>query len=214
MRLSRKAVTGVLASTLLAGALALGWQAPALAHDRLVSSNPKDGAALDEAPGQIELTYNNPVQASFATVAVTGPGGTNIAEGKPQVVDNKVTQALKSEAPTGTYEVSWRVVSSDGHPIDGTFTYSIKLVVPTPTPTSASPAPTSPETSTETSAAPSTPASTPAGTSDEGQDSGGGSPLPWVVVGALALIVIVVGGVVLARRGRQRAAGAGPGNGG
>lgn len=209
MRL-RKAVTGVLASTLLAGALALGWQTPALAHDQLVSSDPKDGAALDEAPGQIVLTYNNPVQASFATVAVTGPGGTNIAEGKPQVVDNTVTQALKSEAPTGTYEVSWRVVSSDGHPIDGTFTYSIKLVVPTPTPTSASPAPTS----QETSAAPSTPASTPAGTSNEGQDSGGGSPLPWVVVGALALIVIVVGGVVLARRGRQRAAGAGPGNGG
>lgn len=211
MRL-RKAVTGVLASTLLAGALALGWQTPALAHDQLVSSDPKDGAALDEAPGQIVLTYNNPVQASFATVAVTGPGGTNIAEGKPQVVDSKVTQALKSEAPTGTYEVSWRVVSSDGHPIDGTFTYSIKLVVPTPTPTptSASPAPTS----QETSAAPSTPASTPAGTSNEGQDSGGGSPLPWVVVGALALIVIVVGGVVLARRGRQRAAGAGPGNGG
>jgi copper resistance protein C len=198
----RKTVTGVLASTLLAGALALGWQAPALAHDQLVSASPKDGAALDAAPSEIVLIYNNPVQTSFATVAVTGPGGTNIAEGKPEIVDNKVTQPLKDEVPTGTYKVSWRVVSSDGHPINGTFTYSIKVIVPTPTPTQTTPTPASP-----TSAAPSTPASTPAGTSTEGQDSGGGSPLPWVVVGALALIIIVVGGVVLARRGRQREAG-------
>jgi methionine-rich copper-binding protein CopC len=202
----RKAVTRVLAGTMLAGALALGWQAPALAHDKLDSSSPKDGAALDAAPSEIVLTYSEAVQASFANVVVAGPGGTNIAEGKPQVVGNKVTQPVKSEAPTGTYTVSWRVVSSDGHPIDGTFTYGIKLVVPTPT---ESQTPTAEPTS-GSSAGPSTPASTPAGTSDQSQADGGGAPWPWVV-GALVLIVVIVGGVLLGRRGRQRNAGAGSG---
>jgi copper resistance protein C len=202
----RKAVTRVLAGTVLAGALALGWQAPALAHDKLVSTSPKDGAALEAAPNEVVLTYNEAVQTSFANVVVAGPGGTNIAEGKPQVVGNKVTQPLKSEAPNGTYTVSWRVVSSDGHPINGTFTYSIKLVVPTPT---KSETPTTGPT-TEPAAEPSTPGSTPAGTSDQSQADGGGSSWPWVV-GALVLIVIIVGGVLLGRRGRQRDAGAGTG---
>jgi methionine-rich copper-binding protein CopC len=204
----RKAVTRVLAGIMLAGALALGWQAPALAHDKLDSSSPKDGAALDAAPSEIVLTYSDAVQTSFANVVVSGPGGTNIAEGKPQVVGNKVTQPVKSEAPNGTYTVSWRVVSSDGHPIDGTFTYAIKLVVPTPTESEA-PTPTAEPTS-GSSAGPSTPASTPAGTSDQSQADGGGTAWPWVV-GALILIVVIVGGVLLGRRGRQRSAGAGSG---
>ncbi|GAB3427560.1 copper resistance CopC family protein [Flindersiella endophytica] len=205
----RKAVTRILAGTMLAGALALGWQAPALAHDKLVSTSPKDGVALDAAPSEIVLTYNEPVQTDFANVVVAGPGGTNIAQGKPQVVGNQVTQPVKAEAPNGTYTVSWRVVSSDGHPIDGTFTYSIKLVVPTPTKSEAS----TTEPTTEPSAGPSTPASTSAGTSDQSQAGGGGSAWPWVV-GALVLIVIIVGGVLLGRRGRQRNAGAGTGRAG
>lgn len=205
----RKAVTRVLAGTMLAGALALGWQAPALAHDKLVSSSPKDGTALDAPPSEVVLTYNEAVQTSFANVVVAGPGGTNIAAGKPQVAGNKVTQPVKSEAPNGTYTVSWRVVSSDGHPIDGSFTYSIKLVVPTPTRSEAA----TPTATSEPSAGPSTPASTPASTSDQSQADGGGSPWPWVV-GALVLIVVIVGGVLLGRRGRQRDAGAGTGRAG
>ena len=201
-----KAVARALASIALAGALALGWQAPALAHDQLLSSNPKDGVALDSAPSEVVLNYSGAIQTTFADVIVTGPGGKNIAKGKPQVVGSTLTQPVESEAPTGTYTVSWRVVSSDGHPIDGTFTYSIKLVVPTPTKSEApTPTPTA-----ETSASPSTPASTPAGTSDQSQADGGAPVWPWVV-GALALIVVIVGGVLIGRRGRQRDAGAGSG---
>ncbi|WP_410705222.1 copper resistance protein CopC, partial [Chryseobacterium sp. SIMBA_029] len=39
-------------------------------------------------------------------------------------MDNNVTQNIKSGAPAGKFTVVWRVVASDSHPIEGTFTFT------------------------------------------------------------------------------------------
>ena len=46
------------------------------------------------------------------------------ADGKVEIVDNVATQKLREGAPAGKYTVPWRVVSSDSHPIEGTFTFT------------------------------------------------------------------------------------------
>ena len=56
-------------------ALLLG-AAPAFAHTRLQSSDPADGASLDAGPQRVSLTFNEPMQAGFATVTVIGPDTT------------------------------------------------------------------------------------------------------------------------------------------
>ena len=62
------------------------------------------------------------------------------------IVDNHVTQDVKPDAPSGKYTVVWRVVSSDGHPIEGTFTFTAGTTNSTP------PTATSGEATTGTSA--------------------------------------------------------------
>ncbi|WP_158277175.1 copper resistance CopC family protein [Serinibacter arcticus] len=137
----------VLASLLLTLGLTA---APASAHDVLISSTPADGETLTTAPTEIVLTFNNDIAQIGAEVQITGPDGTVVNEA-PTVTGPAATVLLTGEVTSGTYSVAWRVTSSDGHPIDGTFTFVLDLLVvepPTAEPTSESPSPS--ETPTET----------------------------------------------------------------
>ncbi|MBF0807295.1 copper resistance protein CopC [Rothia nasimurium] len=117
--------TLVATAALAAGSL-LGMN-PAAAHDELVSTNPTDGAILTEAPASLELTYSGDIMDVDGAnqVRVTNAAGESITDGDPEVDGTVVTQDLSTAAADDTYTVTWRVVSSDGHPIQGTFTYTV-----------------------------------------------------------------------------------------
>lgn len=114
---------------LLAGTLlAAGLLAPAQAHDSLVSSNPQADSTLSQAPQEIELTYSSDImQVEGANqIRVTNSAGESVTEGEPEISGTTLTQDLTtSGSEDETYTVNWRVVSSDGHPIQGTFSYSV-----------------------------------------------------------------------------------------
>ncbi|MBG0830045.1 copper resistance protein CopC [Planomonospora sp. ID67723] len=57
----------------------------ASAHAHLEPSSPADGATVTQIPAEIELVFSETVNRNFATVVVTGPGGEEIADGKPAV---------------------------------------------------------------------------------------------------------------------------------
>lgn len=117
--------TLVAVAALAAGSL-LGMN-PAAAHDELVSTNPTDGATLTEAPASLELTYSGDIMDVDGAnqVRVTNAAGESVTDGDPEVDGTVVTQDLATAAADDTYTVTWRVVSSDGHPIQGTFTYTV-----------------------------------------------------------------------------------------
>lgn len=117
--------TLVATAALAAGSL-LGMN-PAAAHDELVSTNPTDGATLTEAPASLELTYSGDIMDVDGAnqVRVTNAAGESVTDGDPEVDGTVVTQDLATAAADDTYTVTWRVVSSDGHPIQGTFTYTV-----------------------------------------------------------------------------------------
>lgn len=117
--------TLVAVAALAAGSL-LGMN-PAAAHDELVSTNPADGATLTEAPASLELTYSGDIMDVDGAnqVRVTNAAGESVTDGAPEVDGTVVTQDLATAAADDTYTVTWRVVSSDGHPIQGTFTYTV-----------------------------------------------------------------------------------------
>jgi copper resistance protein C len=97
----------------------------AAAHSELVSSSPADGARLVTAPATVELTFNEPVSDVGLQVVARGPVG--IVELPPaQVVGTQVITEWPQSAPPGEYVVSYRVVSADGHPIDGTLAMTIE----------------------------------------------------------------------------------------
>ena len=124
---SRLAVLAVLLGLLcLVGVGQVAGAAPAAAHDYLVSTTPASGATADASPPQVSLTFNEAVNTRFSTVQVTGPSGGAWQDGGPQVLGTTVTQRLRPLGPAGAYRVAWRVVSADGHPVDGTFSFTLR----------------------------------------------------------------------------------------
>jgi methionine-rich copper-binding protein CopC len=193
--------------------------APAQAHDYLVGSTPEQGATLDAAPSQVSLEFNTAIGEKFAQVAVVGPDGTAYSSRDPVVDGAVVTQAVEG-IPAGTdVTISYRVVSSDGHPIGGTVGFAVAASASAQEPeASPSPSATSPSSS---EASPSTDAPTkeavpttedlvdPAATST---DTGGLGPLlPWLAL--LLLGSATVAGIatfVVSRRRAQAAVSGSP----
>ncbi|MEA5455528.1 copper resistance protein CopC [Sinomonas sp. JGH33] len=117
------------AAAAAAAAAALAMPGPAaLAHDVIESTSPANGSTVAAVPAAVELTFDHTPIAIGTKVVVKDPSGTDVASGEANVVDNTVTQAIKPGAPAGLYTVTWRVVSSDSHPIEGTFTFTAQAV--------------------------------------------------------------------------------------
>jgi copper resistance protein C len=97
----------------------------AYAHATLTGSSPEPGSTLSVAPSQVLLEFDENVQTNFAVVNVIGPDGSTISTGDVSVTDNQVTAQVRPPSGAGEYTVAWRVVSDDGHPVDGRFTYTL-----------------------------------------------------------------------------------------
>lgn len=115
----------------LAALLVLVTAGPALAHDSLKSSAPAKDATV-ESVDEITLEFTGKVRMPF--VVVRGPGDTQHQTGDPELDGVKVTQKLKGELPDGKYTIGYRVVSSDGHPIEGEVPFTVKGAAPPPSP--------------------------------------------------------------------------------
>ena len=123
MRLIRQLLTALLGAAIFAAAL-LGAVAPASAHDVAESTSPASGATVAAPPEKVSITFSRNPLALGSQVAVNHADGANWADGAVEIVDNVASQKLKPGAPAGLYTVAWRVASSDGHPIEGTFTFT------------------------------------------------------------------------------------------
>lgn len=207
----RRRALVVLLAALLGPALGLAAAQPASAHDRLLSSDPEDGARLDEAPSSITLVFSAEVLEAGAQVAVTTPDGTAPAE--VSVDGDEAVAALPADLPGGTWEVSWRVVSSDGHPIEGELAYTVAGAEPSPSPTTATASPTP----SEAAPSPSPSAAT------TGHEHGGGTPgvdldadgeAGWATAWLFPVAVLVAVGVAAAvvLQVRRRGEPGGPGD--
>ena len=105
--------------------LLLFFAAPtlALAHAQLISAQPADGSVVASPPVTLTLTFNEPV--SPITIKLARPDG-----GVTLIEDVKTDgAALSVPAPAGlangSYALSYRVISEDGHPVGGSVLFAI-----------------------------------------------------------------------------------------
>lgn len=168
----------LVAAGLVLGLAAASSASPALAHDDLLASDPAADSTVAALPDELTLTYSGVLidEAGANAISVTDAAGTELADGAPVLDGTTVTQVLSGESQ-GPITVRWRVVSSDGHPISGEYSFTAG---------DAAAAPTAPGDSTAESAA------------DEG--------LPaafWIVVTVIAVagvIALVVASIAASRR--------------
>ncbi|OSZ61933.1 hypothetical protein OQI_02825 [Streptomyces pharetrae CZA14] len=110
---------------LAVAAALLADAAPASAHAALTSSDPRQGAVVDQAPEQISLTFSETVALSDDALRVLDPKGGRADTGEARGTGATYTVKLRPGLPDGTYTVSYQVVSADSHPVAGAFTFSI-----------------------------------------------------------------------------------------
>ena len=119
-----RSIGSVVPAVLLALLMLLGTGGAATAHDELAGTTPAEGATVDVLPPSLELSFSNVPSGIGAQVQVLDASGVDWADGPVQIVDRSATQPLRQGGPAGEYTVNWRVVSSDSHPIEGTFAFT------------------------------------------------------------------------------------------
>jgi methionine-rich copper-binding protein CopC len=210
------------AAVLAVPALALAGvgAGPAEAHDQLLSSDPAPGAVLAEAPAQVTLVFSDELLDLGGVIVVADAAGTDWAEGELNLDGTTATQALAPGAPAGAYQVRWRVVSSDGHPISDVVDYSVgesaappiaATALPTPAAEGTTPDPT--ETADAGSGTQATDAeqATDADTADTGErvvtEEEPGLPSPFLIailaLGGAAVGIGIYAALAYARRRRR-----------
>jgi copper transport protein len=117
----RALVTGVLC------AIALVAPAAAWSHAALLRTVPAASVLVNTSPKQVALVYSEAVEPRFAIVSVTDAGAHQLAAGpahrsasNPDELDVPLHRL-----PEGWYLVVWRVISVDGHPVRGAFTFAV-----------------------------------------------------------------------------------------
>lgn len=124
--------------------IGLPWPA-ANAHAGLVSSTPKSGAHLKVLPTQVKLQFEEDLlslgEAPTNVLVIRDPDGVQIDKADSSISGRFLTVRLNPSSKVGIFTANWRVVSGDGHPVEGSFQFSVTSS-PTATPmVSATPSP-------------------------------------------------------------------------
>lgn len=100
---------------------------PALAHAQLVESSPKANQTLTASPSEFRLFFSDElIDLGPASNWLKVENSQGVVVSTDWVLNGnqlsaKPTQALKP----GKYQLTWRVLSEDGHPIQGNYEFTV-----------------------------------------------------------------------------------------
>jgi methionine-rich copper-binding protein CopC len=202
MRSIRRQILTLGFGFLVFAAAVLGLAGPAAAHDAAESSAPAEGASVAVPPEQVSVTFSKNPLGIGAAFSVKDAAGTEWAEGPVEIVDNVASQKLRAGGPAGEYTVAWRVVSSDSHPIEGTFAFTAASAAQATAPAgSPTPAGTLPATGAAAGTAPVMGTAEPGTTREPSEPADASEPFQWsIVIFAAVAVGLLATLAVIARR--------------
>jgi copper transport protein len=103
---------------------------PALssAHAYIIKSFPVDNQSLHQSPQNVSIEFNEEIQPSFHYMQVIDQNGKRVDQGNEQIESNNskiLKTTIKPNLPSGIYTIKWKIVSADGHPVDGIIPFQI-----------------------------------------------------------------------------------------
>jgi len=109
--------------------LALSISLPASAHDEVLSVSPEAGSTIQAGARDIVIEISGTPLAledgSGNEISITLPDGNLLYSGCLVIQGNAGLLPVDLDQP-GEYKISWRMVSSDGHPISGEFSFRVE----------------------------------------------------------------------------------------
>ena len=120
-------IGGRAGTLLVAFVVALGVAVPAWGHATLLATQPQASGVLSQPPTEVRLTFSERIEPRFAVISVTDASGNQQIAGSPARTaddENAIFVPVKSLSQ-GWYLVWWRIISADGHPIRGAFTFAV-----------------------------------------------------------------------------------------
>ena len=101
---------------------------PSHAHAIVERTTPAADETVEESPGSVAIAFNEPVEVNFGGIRVFDTDANQVDDGQTEHVSGSADQiqvGLEPDLDDGTYTVTWRVVSVDGHPISEAFVFHV-----------------------------------------------------------------------------------------
>jgi methionine-rich copper-binding protein CopC len=107
--------------------VALSLGPAAIAHEELVGSYPADGSVVEAGVIELDLEFSNELLdlGSGAELVVQDQSKSFVPATCLLVSGSHAYSTVDLDQP-GEYQVGWRVVSADGHPIEGSFRFTVE----------------------------------------------------------------------------------------
>ena len=98
------------------------------AHTTLKSSNPSEGEVIQGDLQKIRLNFDTAIEKT-STVELKTAQGDAVSLEKPLIIGNEWSAAVPQKLESGTYLIHWKLISEDGHPVEGTIRFDLKATV-------------------------------------------------------------------------------------
>jgi methionine-rich copper-binding protein CopC len=110
--------------------LTLAGTQGAHAHAQVTSSVPAKNQIVKVLPSLVWLEFDGDLLSfgdkQIHKITVTSSKRARVSTGKPIIGGARISTKLKTGLPAGKYLVTYRVVSEDGHPIEGSYSFTYK----------------------------------------------------------------------------------------
>ena len=96
------------------------------AHTYLDSTNPSDGSTITQDLQTISLNYSGIIEEG-STFNVRTSSGSDVPLDSITLKESVLSGTFASPIPNDTYTVNWKSISQDGHPLAGSFSFTVHL---------------------------------------------------------------------------------------
>ena len=97
---------------------------PALAHARLIKSQPAEGARI-KSPLHIVLSFSEALEPAFSGALLIDKEGRNLS-GEPVKINGRLMTLSPVHLEPGDYTVSWHSVGHDTHRLEGRIHFTVR----------------------------------------------------------------------------------------
>jgi copper transport protein len=105
---------------------------PVSAHANLLHTTPSENEVVGQSPAEITLQFSEPLDLNLVELQLYDRLGHALPLSRPQLKPGDPSQldVKPPSLPAGTYTVVWNVVSEDGHPVSGSFSFTVGKETP------------------------------------------------------------------------------------